>query len=347
MTCQTETATRLAAHRAFYEGRWQRSDRSAGSLRNLLVKKERFFLRRLRGRRGVLLDLGCGGGWRLLATVGPVAGVDVSQSSLRQAAQVYHGVVRADLAALPFTDGAFDLVVSLDVLGHVPSHLKDGVLREIRRVLKDGGQTLHYVEAEGQDPLNRFARRYPELYARHIVAPEGHVGLEPAGAVFRRFRAAGFVPLCEIAAYKGLVHLRRFVQCFDNGYRECSWLIRLLVGLGKALLRVPPLAIAADLALALALEAVDRLAPSDWAGGALVCYRKGEPSRSGGRRAPGGVPHDILPLDQPGQARAARPHAAEGVARHERDVAPVRRPGGRAAIEGAARQPGQGPASDL
>lgn len=274
MACQTGDRCTIADYGAFYEGRWRHSDQSIGSLRNYLVKKERFFLHRLKGQLGCLLDLGCGGGWRLLTTVGPVAGLDISQTSLRQAALVYGGAVRAYLEALPFADGTFDLVVSLDVLGHVPACQKDAVLGEIRRVLKPGAETLHYIEADGQDPLSRFAKEYPELYARHIITPEGHVGLEPAGVIFHRFRTAGFTPLCEIPAYRGVIRLGQFVRRFDNGYREHSSFVRVLVDLGKALLRVPLLANGIDLALAVALEVVDRLAPCEWAGGVLVHYRK-------------------------------------------------------------------------
>ena len=38
--------------REFYEGRWTHTERGVVSVRSLLVKKERFFLERLRGLRG-------------------------------------------------------------------------------------------------------------------------------------------------------------------------------------------------------------------------------------------------------------------------------------------------------
>jgi len=44
----------------------------------------------------------------------------------------------ADVLALPFPDGAFDLVYLMMVLGEIPDHL--GALREFKRVLQPGGR---------------------------------------------------------------------------------------------------------------------------------------------------------------------------------------------------------------
>lgn len=258
----------------FYEGKWIASDLSAGSLRNFLVKKERFFVSMLRGKRGTVLDLGCAGGWRLYTKVGPVVGLDISLGSLRVASSIYSAVARADLRALPFADETFDFVVSSDLLGHVELKDKDMVLGEVHRVLKKGGWTLHYVETDGQDPLMRFARRYPELYDRYIVQPDGHVGMEGPDETFRRFRRLGFRPVKEMAAYRGLTYVGRVVQYFDNEYSQLSWPVRALVGVCKALRRHPLMETVANALVSGLIEVGDRLLPVEWAGGALVCYER-------------------------------------------------------------------------
>ncbi len=258
----------------FYEGRWAEPDQTSGSIRNLLVKKERFFCRMLRGKAGSVLDLGCGGGWRLYTSIGPVTGVDISLESLRAARTIYDQVAQANLGALPFPDEAFDFVVSSDVLGHVHLEDKDQVLGEIRRVLQPGGCTIHYIEAEGDDPLMRFARRYPDLYTRYILEPEGHIGLESATAIFQRFRRAGFQPVAEQAVYRGPTYVRRIGQYFDNEYRRESRAISGLVSASRLLTTAKPLEIAANLGITALLEITDRACPPSWAGGALVCYRK-------------------------------------------------------------------------
>ncbi|MSQ10343.1 MAG: class I SAM-dependent methyltransferase, partial [Dehalococcoidia bacterium] len=143
-----------APRQTFYEGRWAEPDRSCGTIRNWLVKKERFFLQRLpRSGTASVLDLGCGGGWAVFARAGRTIGVDMSPQSLHGAASIYHGVAACELTQLPWRDGSFDLVVSSDVLGHVPLEGKQRAIEEIFRVVKPGGRTLHYIEAEGADPL--------------------------------------------------------------------------------------------------------------------------------------------------------------------------------------------------
>lgn len=259
----------------FYEGRWAEPDHSAGSLRNWLVKKERFFLRRLpSGGRARVLDLGCGGGWALFARAGRTIGVDLSLGSLRNALTVYQGAAACDLTRLPWRDGAFDLVVSSDVLGHIPPEGKHEVIAEVYRVLRPGGRTLHYIETEGDDPLTRFAKADADLYRRRVIGPEGHEGIELPQATCERFRAAGFVPVVEWPVYRLLMYPQRMVQLYDNEYARRSRLLGGCVALCKAATAIGPLAAASALAAAVALEVTDRLLPPSWGSGLLVEYRK-------------------------------------------------------------------------
>src|SRR5262249_27825375 len=92
------------------------------------------------------LDVGCGeGGFsRELALRGlDVTGVDVDADAIATAERnkkllnvQYHTHV-GDAAKLPFPDQSFEQVISTDVIEHVPDPVV--VMREIRRVLKPGG----------------------------------------------------------------------------------------------------------------------------------------------------------------------------------------------------------------
>lgn len=263
------------SRKEFYEARWPEPDLSAGSLRNWLVRKQRFFLRRLpRTGRARVLDLGCGGGWRLFTLAGPTLGVDISHGSLLGARGLYHGVAVADLAGMPFRDASFELVVSSDVLGHIPLDAKQHVIQEIHRVLKPGGRTLHYIEAEGDDPLTQYAKQDPALYQRRIIGPEGHEGIEAPAATFARFRQAGFQPVVEAPAYRLLMYVGRAVQLFDNEYARRSRAVGALVALCKLLTTWHPLELAANLVVALLIELTDRILPESWGSGVMVEYVK-------------------------------------------------------------------------
>jgi SAM-dependent methyltransferase len=100
--------------------------------------------RRAGGKR--VLDAGCGEGYgaAALARAGAaqVTAVDVDPSVVAHVNRTYPEVeaVEAELGTLPFPDGAFDLIVSFQVIEHVwdiPAYLVS-----LRRVLAPGGEVM-------------------------------------------------------------------------------------------------------------------------------------------------------------------------------------------------------------
>lgn len=258
----------------FYEGKWVATNRTTRSLKNFIVKKERFFLKEMAAHRGLILDIGCGGGWSFFTLFDGVVGLDLSHTSLVNALDIYSSGVQGSSLKLPFQDESFDYVVSLDVLGHIHEDYKEQLLSEFFRVLKRGGSTLHYIETLSNDPISLFGRKHPDLNEKYIVAPEGHIGAEPPAVVFERFRSAGFVPVREEPCYKGFIYIDRFVQYFDNEFAEQSRLVKTLVQLFKPITNYRLLTLGANLFITLLFELCDPLLPDDWAGGALVHYQK-------------------------------------------------------------------------
>ena len=141
-----------------------------------------------------LLDLGCGAGMLALLKRKGVAltGVDLSDECVAAARRNgYDEAVRSALDALPFADASFDYVVSLDVIGHIPAEEKDVVLREIKRVLRPDGVTMHGIECTDRAGRRAYDEMAPEEL-RRFIAIDGHVGLEEEhqhAARFRRFFA--------------------------------------------------------------------------------------------------------------------------------------------------------------
>ena len=143
-------------------------------------------------RRGSsVLDLGCGEGMlALLKRKGVVlTGVDLSPELLAAARRNgYDGAYLATLTALPFPDSSFDYVVSLDVMGHVAFGDKDGVLAEIKRVLRPDGVTMHGIECLDRE-LHQDYDKMSEEQLRHFVNIDGHIGLEDDDEHASRFRS--------------------------------------------------------------------------------------------------------------------------------------------------------------
>ena len=70
-----------------------------------------------------ILDFGCGPGWlsNILNTFGPTVGIDLSPEAIKEAKKQYPGVSfeAVDVFQWNFPRGAFDVVVSQEVLEHV------------------------------------------------------------------------------------------------------------------------------------------------------------------------------------------------------------------------------------
>jgi SAM-dependent methyltransferase len=91
-----------------------------------------------------VLEAGCGTGylsWLLQQERHwPVVPMDISPDGLRYARGMgAQRAVQGDVTGIPFAGGAFDLVLSIDVLAHLPRGREVPAAREMARVLAPGG----------------------------------------------------------------------------------------------------------------------------------------------------------------------------------------------------------------
>lgn len=115
-----------------------------------------------------VLDIGTSTGTnlRLLRDLGfhNRTGLDPSADAIRWCAEKGLGaVIQGDVCALPFDDGAFDLVFATDVIEHVDDDTR--AMFEIARVLAPGGTVVLTVPAFPslwglQDDVSQHRRRY-------------------------------------------------------------------------------------------------------------------------------------------------------------------------------------------
>ena len=126
-----------------------------------------------------ILDAGCGSGRNMveLARRGAVTGVELSSTSVEKArARGCGEVIEGSVLQMPFSDGSFDLAVSLDVIEHLEDDL--GALRELRRVVAPGGALLVTVPAyqwlwSGHDEINHHHRRYTRRSLQTVAEQAG------------------------------------------------------------------------------------------------------------------------------------------------------------------------------
>ncbi|MBC8232623.1 methyltransferase domain-containing protein [bacterium] len=271
----------------FYEGRFLHTRRLRKDAFSKLISRfrivfpdigyyrQRFLKKCFDNKRGIVLDLGCGGGNELLTTIGPVVGIDLSLLSLQGARNIYNQVVHANATELPFNDETFDYIISLDLLGHIPIQYKNAFISEVYRVLKRGGETVHYIETDSRHPLFQFAKKTPELFQKYFIeSVGGHYGLEYPSDVIARFRNSGFKSIYEQGAWGFFWPLEAYVNFFDNEYRKQSEIIDMMVMISKAFRNNRALKIVADCAMGICSKLISPFMNLDYRQGILCCYRK-------------------------------------------------------------------------
>jgi ubiquinone/menaquinone biosynthesis C-methylase UbiE len=95
-------------------------------------------------------------------------------------------VVQAQAQSLPFNDASFDTAVATVVLCSVPSQAE--ALREVRRILRPGGQLLFAEHVRSSDPARA---RWQDRLDRPWSVIAG--GCHPNRDTFAAIEAAGFV----------------------------------------------------------------------------------------------------------------------------------------------------------
>lgn len=120
------------------------------------------------GKKGKILDAGCGTGLLLkkLTSFGEGIGIDISSEAVKFAkARGLRKIYQASIENIPFKSNTFDVIVCVDVIYHkkVKNDLK--ALKELYRLLKPQGILIIKVPAFGwlggqHDQLVQTKRRY-------------------------------------------------------------------------------------------------------------------------------------------------------------------------------------------
>lgn len=181
--------------------------------------------------------LDVGSGWHGLSRYrsGTVVQTDLQFSGTRPAGES-RGRARyvcASAEQLPFRDGAFDYVVSLDLMEHLPTHLRAPSVCELTRVARRGvvigfpsGAEAALVDRRLVRALERTGRGIPDWLTEHLSQadyPDDRTVLDalPSGWAAQREIALGNGRLLGAAILaEQLPVLHRLARLADRGYRK-------------------------------------------------------------------------------------------------------------------------------
>lgn len=185
---------------------------------------------------GVMLDVGCGSGqtmtwFRRMRPGWRTVGVDLAREGLMAAHALGETVMRASALQLPLSSASVDLVITLDVLQHLPLDGGDRqALNEVARVLKPGG----YVFARTNAQSFPHTADDPQFEFRKYARPQLRRRLEEAGFdVLRLSRINALLGLAEIPrelkarhqpnSYHGILSQPRFEPAWQSMLKR-RWL---------------------------------------------------------------------------------------------------------------------------
>jgi ubiquinone/menaquinone biosynthesis C-methylase UbiE len=160
---------------------------------------------------GTMLDVGCGSGQTMtwFAAAHPnwkCYGLDVAVDGLGAARAFGRSVCRASALTIPFASQSIDLVITLDVLQHLPLGSGDlDALREIYRVLRPGG----YLFARTNAQAFPHTTDDHEFNFHKYTVPELRRRLSGTGFTIRR--------LSRVNAVLGLAEIPRELRARNHG----------------------------------------------------------------------------------------------------------------------------------
>jgi ubiquinone/menaquinone biosynthesis C-methylase UbiE len=146
-----------------------------------------------------VLDLGCGNGRHTIEAANwdcSIVAMDIDREELRRARYMFYAdynagklpgfaeFLRGDAEHLPFRDGAFDKIITTEVLEHVFDD--ERAMRELLRVLRPGGQIAISC------PHHRAERFLWWLSWDYWHSPGGHIRIYRKGQLRKRLSSTGF-----------------------------------------------------------------------------------------------------------------------------------------------------------
>lgn len=163
----------------------------------------------IKGKSGKILDLGFGYGYfeqkikekknRFI-----LYGIDISRFAVNEARKKYGcNFFTGNISdKLPFKENYFDYVVSLECLEHIESDKIFGILKEIKRVLKEKGKAIFSVPINEKYTLTYNPNNHLRRYSRRIFIQE---------LIYSGFKIEKTI---ELYAFSRNYHFKKLINSF-------------------------------------------------------------------------------------------------------------------------------------
>lgn len=216
-----------------------------------------------------VVEIGCGGGSRYLASRYDMLGVELSTAAADCASNVYGAVVQASVEQLPLRDASADALVSSFVLEHLGPDIVDDCLAEMSRVLKPGARMLHFFDLETNGSFGGWAKQQP-WYQSVFIDSKGHYGMRTRSDWEGLFTKTGFSVTEQRLSRKSWLQDLSIWEALNEAAVPAP--LRTAGRFAEALRRKgSPVA---DLAVEAVNDLIDPLLPDAWAAKAILTLEK-------------------------------------------------------------------------
>ena len=133
-------------------------------------------------KNDLVLDIACGSGWgteMLSHHASQIYGLDISYEAIEYAKENYLNkpgcnfcYFQGSILDIPFVEGKFDVVNSIETFEHVKHEDIETLVRECHRVLKDGGQFIFTTPDHDIYPYHPTPDQYRGYHFWHYTQGE-------------------------------------------------------------------------------------------------------------------------------------------------------------------------------
>jgi len=237
------------------------------------ARRERFFRKILSKKKGKILNVGCGGGWSFLNDYGEVTGIDVSKLSIKPAKKFNKHFIIGSAVDLPFKDGTFDFVVSTDLVEHIPHNIKNNLWKEMSRVMKEDGRTIHFISTDSNNWFMRLAKHDKDLYKKSSAFRD-HEKIEYPEKEIERIKSSGLRIISIKRAYGIIIGFGAVTMLCEPHRKEYMKkpIFRFLWLIDNPVHRAKPIRVIANMLAGILADIFDRFFDEET--GLLVCCEK-------------------------------------------------------------------------